>query len=82
MQTNELLLESGITKDDPDYWKHFNLCHASLSPLGIRNGLDPRIKKVMTEKGLGNMTENGRKHLIASFASILDRLQEVELNAN
>lgn len=47
----EYLRLSGIDREDPAWGEQYNLCHASLSPLGIRRGLDSRVAEVI--HGLG-----------------------------
>lgn len=70
MNIHEILAESGISKDDPEYGLQFNLTHASLAQFGIRNGLDPRVKETLRAKNLGGMTNEG----LMSFVQLLDRL--------
>jgi hypothetical protein len=53
--------EAGVAMGSPEWGAQYNLTNASLSDFGIRCGLDPRIEVVMKSRGLGEMTEKGKR---------------------
>lgn len=62
---------AGVTKDSPEWGLQYNLTHASLSPQGIRLGLDHRIKSVLRSRGLGKETEEGKRQFVQFLLKLI-----------
>jgi hypothetical protein len=69
----QYLSEAGITSSNPNYGLQYNLCHASLSPFGIRAGLELQVATVLRSRGLGAMTDEGREEFLRRLQGIKDR---------
>lgn len=70
---------AGIDKDDSDAGMQFNLCYASLVTYGIRSGLDPRIKLLLRQRGLGGRDEKERAEFSKAVDSVIARLRKEEV---
>lgn len=71
----QYLAIAGIEKADPIYAQQYNLCHASLSKFGIRNGLDARVKAVLIAQGLGGITHDGSQRIHTLLSNLKNGLK-------